>query len=149
MTPKERAEKVAAAMWSKDAASPWAGIEQESIDEGAATMALSVQKHHCNGHGICHGGIIYMLADTAFAFACNSRNQSSVAHHNSISYLAPGQLGDRLKAETTEISLAGRTGIYDVKISNQDGKIIAEFRGISRAIPGQMFDETEAQGDQS
>jgi len=141
MTPMERAESVAAAMWARDAASPWAGVGQVSVDEGTATMELSVQKNHCNGHGICHGGVIYLLADTAFAFACNSRNQSSVAHHNSISYLAPGQLGDRLTAVATEISLAGRTGIYDVTVTNQGGNVVAEFRGISRAIPGQMFDE--------
>jgi acyl-CoA thioesterase len=141
MTPDERAKRAAAAMWAADKASPWVGIEQVAIGEGTATMGLTVMPHHCNGHGICHGGIIYTLSDTAFAFACNSRNQSSVAHHNSISYLAPGQIGDRLTALATEISLAGRTGIYDVTVKNQDGRVIAEFRGISRIIRGQLFQE--------
>jgi acyl-CoA thioesterase len=141
MTPKERAEQAAAAMWAADAASPWAGIELISVDEATATMALTVQKHHCNGHGICHGGITFLLADSTFAFACNSRNQSTVAQHNFISYLAPGQLGDTLTATATEVSLTGRNGIYDVRITNQDGKLVAEFRGISRAVKGQMFDE--------
>ncbi len=139
MTPKQRAERAATTMWAADAASPWVGVEMQGSDEGTATMALTVQKHHCNGHGICHGGIIYMLADTAFAFAANSRNQSTVAHHNSISYLAPGQLGDRLTAIATEISLAGRTGIYDVTVTNQADKVVAEFRGISRSIKGLIF----------
>ena len=147
MTPKERAERAAAKMWAADAASPWVGVELESADEGAATMTLTVEKHHCNGHGICHGGIIYVLADTAFAFASNSRNQSTVAHHNFISYTAPGQLGDNLIAVASEISLAGRSGIYDVTVTNQNEKVVAEFRGISRAIKGHIFDEGNDLGD--
>jgi len=143
MTPEQRAERAATEMWSADAASPWVGIKLQSTGEGTSTMALTVEKHHCNGHGICHGGIIYMLADSAFAFASNSRNQSTVAHHNFISYTAPGQLGDHLTAIATEISLAGRSGIYDVTVTNQNDKVVAEFRGISRAIKGQNFDESE------
>ncbi len=143
MTPRERAERSAAAMMATDKASPWVGIKLQTVDEGSATMTLDVQSHHCNGHGICHGGIIYTLADTAFAFACNSRNQSTVAHHNAISYLTPGQPGDRLTAEASETRMAGRTGIYDVTVRNQNDQVIAEFRGISRAIKGQHFDENE------
>ena len=82
-----------------------------------------------------------MLADSAFAFACNSRNQSTVAQHNLISFVSPGRLGDRLIATATEISLTGRSGIYDVTVTNQDNQKIAEFRGISRAINGTLFDE--------
>ena len=141
LTPKQRAEKVAAVMWANDQASPWIGIELGEVDEGSAVMELTIEKHHCNGHGICHGGITYLMADTAFAFACNSRNQSTVAHHNLISYLAPGRLGDRLRAEAREVSLIGRSGIYDVKVTNQDGQMIAEFRGMSRAIRGQFIEE--------
>jgi acyl-CoA thioesterase len=141
ITSKQRAERAAAAMWAGDAASPWVGMQLDSVDEGTATLSLTVQKHHCNGHGICHGGITFMLADSAFAFACNSRNQSTVAQHNFISYLAPGQLGDHLTATATEVSLTGRTGIYDVKVTKRDGTMIAEFRGISRAIKGQLFTE--------
>ncbi|AUQ71447.1 hydroxyphenylacetyl-CoA thioesterase PaaI [Phaeobacter inhibens] len=141
MTPKERAEKSAAAMWAEDHASKWAGMEITHVDEGEATLELTVAQHHCNGHGICHGGVTFMLADSAFAFACNSRNQSTVAQHNVISFTAPGRLGDRLIATAHEVSLTGRSGIYDVTVINQDSQKIAEFRGFSRAIKGQLFDE--------
>ncbi|TMV07553.1 hydroxyphenylacetyl-CoA thioesterase PaaI [Ruegeria sediminis] len=141
MTPKERAEKAAAAMWAGDNASKWAGMAITLVDEGTATLEMTVEPHHCNGHGICHGGVTFMLADSAFAFACNSRNQSTVAQHNVISFVAPGQLGDRLIATASELSLTGRSGIYDVTVTNQDGRKIAEFRGFSRAINGTLFDE--------
>ena len=141
MTPKERAEKSAAAMWADDHASKWAGMEITHVDEGEAMLELTIAQHHCNGHGICHGGVTFMLADSAFAFACNSRNQATVAQHNVISFTAPGRLGDRLIATAREISLTGRSGIYDVAVINQDGRQIAEFRGFSRAVKGQLFDE--------
>ena len=141
MTPKERAERSAAAMWASDNASKWVGMTLAQVDEGHAVMELTVAPHHVNGHNICHGGIIFTLADSAFAFCCNSRNQATVAQHNTISFVAPGKLGDRLTATATEISLSGRSGITDVRVTNQDGTIIAEFRGASRAIKGRNFDE--------
>ncbi len=141
MTPKERAEKAAAAMWADDHASKWAGMEITHVDEGEAVLEMTVKQDHCNGHGICHGGVTFMLADSAFAFACNSRNQSTVAQHNNISFTAPGRKGDRLIATAREVSLTGRSGIYDVTVTNQAGLKIAEFRGLSRAIKGQLFDE--------
>ncbi|MBE1283917.1 MAG: hydroxyphenylacetyl-CoA thioesterase PaaI [Rhodobacteraceae bacterium] len=141
MTPKERAEKASAAMWRDDNASKWAGMEITHIDEGIATLEMTVEPHHCNGHGICHGGVTFMLADSAFAFACNSRNQSTVAQHNVISFTAPGRTGDRLIAKAREVSLTGRSGIYDVTVTNQNDDLIAEFRGMSRAIKGQLFEE--------
>lgn len=141
MTPKERAEKSSAAMWSSDNASKWAGMEIAEVDAGRAVLQLTVEAHHCNGHGICHGGVTFMLADSAFAFACNSRNQATVAQSNSITYTAPGRLGDRLTADAREVSLTGRSGIYDVTVKNQDDLVIAEFRGLSRAIKGQLFEE--------
>ena len=141
MNAKERARRAASAMWASDMASPWLGMELVRVEEGAATLALSVVSHHCNGHSICHGGIIFALADSAFAFACNSRNQSTVAQSNTITYLAPGRLGDRLEARATEVSLTGRSGITDVTVTNQNGDTIAVFRGLSRAIKGQLFDE--------
>ncbi len=141
MTPKERAEKACAAMWARDRASKWAGMALIQVDEGVAEMALTVEPHHCNGHDICHGGVIFTLADSAFAFACNSRNQSTVAQHNSITFLAPGRLGDRLTARAREVSLTGRSGITDVTVTDQTGRVIAEFRGLSRAIRGQLFEE--------
>jgi len=142
MTPKERAEKSAAAMWASDEASKWAGMRLVEVDEARAVLELDVRSHHCNGHGICHGGVTFMLADSAFAFACNSRNQSTVAQHNTISFTAPGQLGDRLTATATEVNLSGRSGIYDVTVTNQDGIRVAEFRGFSRAVKGNLFQES-------
>ncbi|MGX9356840.1 hydroxyphenylacetyl-CoA thioesterase PaaI [Roseobacteraceae bacterium S113] len=141
MTPNERAKRASEAMWARDAASQWAGFALGSVTEAEAQLTLEVAQHHCNGHGTCHGGVLFMLADTAFAFACNSRNQSTVAQHASVSFVAPAFAGDKLSAQAREISLAGRSGIYDVRVTNQDGKTIAEFRGMSRAIPGQLFDE--------
>ncbi len=141
LTPKDRAEKSAAAMWDSDQASKWAGMSIEAVEEGHATLTLTVEPHHCNGHGICHGGVTFMLADSAFAFACNSRNQATVAQHNMISFVAPGRLGDQLRAEAREVSLTGRSGLYDVSVRNQEGQLIAEMRGCSRAIKGQLFEE--------
>jgi acyl-CoA thioesterase len=141
LSPKSRAEQSAAAMWEGDKASQALGMKIETVDAGQAVLSLQVLPQHLNGHGICHGGITFALADSCFAFACNSRNQSTVAQHNMISYLAPATLGDILTATAQEISLAGRNGIYDVTVSNQNGTKIAEFRGYSRAIKGQLFQE--------
>ena len=141
MTPKERATKAAAVMWENDRSSPWVGMTLDDIDEGHSRMSLVVQSNHVNGHNICHGGIIFMLADSAFAFACNSRNQNTVAQHNSITYVSPGRLGDKLTARAHEVSLSGRNGVYDVTVTNQNNQVIAEFRGCSRAIRGQLFAE--------
>ena len=140
-TPKQRAEASAAAMWSGDRASAWFGMSLDSVDEGTATLSITVEAHHTNGHAICHGGVIFSLADSAFAFACNSRNQSTVAQHNTITFIAPGNLGDRLIAVAREVRLSGRSGIYDVTVKTDTGKVIAEFRGCSRAVPGTLFEE--------
>lgn len=141
LTPKQRAERAAQAMWSPDRASQWLGMQLEDVDEGTATLSLTVMPHHCNGHGMCHGGITFALADSAFAFACNSRNAATVAQQNSITYVAPAQIGDRLTARAEERALSGRSGIYDVQVTNQSGAVVAEFRGLSRQIKGQLFDE--------
>ena len=141
MTPKARAQKSAETMWNNDQASSWFGIRIDEIDEGFAVLSLTVEKKHTNGHGICHGGVTFALADSAFAFACNSRNQSTVAQHNTISYTAAVKLGDVLTATAKEISLIGRNGIYDVEVTNQEGLAVAQFRGCSRAIRGTLFEE--------
>ncbi len=141
LTAKERARQAADAMWSDDRASAWFGMELTHVDEGTATLTLTVEKHHTNGHGICHGGVIFSLADSAFAFACNSRNIATVAFQNAITYLAPGKLGDQLTADAREVSLSGRSGIYDVTIRRADGTTLAEFRGHSRALGTPLFDE--------
>ena len=141
LSPKERAERSAQIMWQEDKASQTMGMKLENVDEGKAELSLVVSETHVNGHQICHGGITFSLADSAFAFACNSRNQLTVAHHNIISYIAPAYLGDKLVAKATELALNGRNGIYDVKVTNQNNEVIAEFRGFSRAIKGQHFKE--------
>ena len=141
MTPKERAQKSAETMWNNDQASAWFGMRIDEIDEGFAMLSLTVEKKHTNGHGICHGGVTFALADSAFAFACNSRNQSTVAQHNTISYTSAVKLGDVLTATAKEISLIGRNGIYDVEVTNQEGLAVAQFRGCSRAIRGTLFEE--------
>ena len=141
MTPKERAEASAKALWAQDGASSWLGMEMVDVNEGSAILELTVQKHHCNGHQICHGGITFALADSAFAFAGNSRNRNAVAQHNVITYIAPARLGDRLRAEAREVSLQGRNGIYDVRVTNQERAVVAEFRGMLRVIKGHLFEE--------
>lgn len=141
MTPKERAERSALAMWADDKASAWVGMQLANIDEGTATLTLGIREDHCNGHGIGHGGVTFMLADSAFAFACNSRNAVTVAQHNTISFLAPVRLGDTLTATAVEVTLKGRSGITDVTVTNQSGDTVALFRGASRAIGGTLFEE--------
>ncbi len=141
MTPDERAEMAAAAMWANDKASSWLGLSIVSMHEGRAELSLVVEPHHLNGHGICHGGVVFALADSAFAFACNSRNQATVAQHNMISFVVPAHEGDALTAIAEEVSLNGRNGIYDVSVTNQTGQIVAEMRGLSRTISGQLFKE--------
>ena len=141
LTPSERARKSAEAMWSGDRASAWFGMSLDDVDEGRATLSLTVAEHHTNGHGICHGGVIFALADSAFAFACNSRNQATVAQHNTITYIAPAKLGDRLIAEAREVSLASRSGLYDVAVRTDTATTIAEFRGCSRMVRGTLFEK--------
>ncbi|MFP4274779.1 MAG: hydroxyphenylacetyl-CoA thioesterase PaaI [Paracoccaceae bacterium] len=141
MTPQERAERSAQAMWSNDRASPWLGASLDAVGPGTATLSFTVQDHHLNGHDICHGGYIFTLADSAFAFACNSYNRNVVAQHNAITYLSPGKGGERLTAVATEVSRTGRSGIYDVVVNGEDGRKVALFRGHSRQIDGQHFEE--------
>jgi len=141
MTPEERAERSAAAMWARDAASRWVGLTLDRIEPGRARMSVTIRDDHLNGHGICHGGVIFTLADSAFAFACNSRNAVAVAQHNSISYLSPGRLGETLTAEAREMALTGRSGLTDVTVTGGDGRIVALFRGASRQIGGTHFEE--------
>lgn len=141
MTPTERANRSAAALWSGDRASAWVGMTLTRTDEGTATLTLQIRADHCNGHGIGHGGITFLLADSAFAFACNSRNVATVAQHNTISYLAPVRLGDTLTATAIETTLTGRTGITDVTVTNQHGATVALFRGASRSLGTPLFEE--------
>lgn len=136
MAPQELAEASARAMWNDDSASQRLGMSLDHIAPGEATLSMTVTEAMSNGHGNCHGGYIFTLADSAFAFACNSYNQIAVAQHCSITYLVPGRIGDRLTAVAREVSRRGRSGIYDVRVINQDGVHVAEFRGHSRTVKG-------------
>jgi acyl-CoA thioesterase len=141
LSAQDIAERSARAMWAGDRASQWLGMSLDAVGPGTATTSFTVQDHHLNGHKICHGGYIFTLADSAFAFACNSYNQLAVAQHNSISYLAPGAGGERLVAHAVEVSRSGRNGIYDVTVTGAGGRVVAIFRGASRTIKGVHFDE--------
>lgn len=136
MTPQELAEASARAMWNDDSASQRLDMSLDHIAPGAATLSMTITAAMSNGHGNCHGGYIFTLADSAFAFACNSYNQLVVAQHCSITYLLPVHIGDRLTAAAREVSRRGRSGIYDIRITNQDGAHVAEFRGHSRTVKG-------------
>ncbi|MEO0401069.1 MAG: hydroxyphenylacetyl-CoA thioesterase PaaI, partial [Pseudomonadota bacterium] len=108
---------------------------------GTATLTMPIRPDMLNGHGICHGGMIFALADSAFAFACNTYNALTVAQSNQITYLAPGKAGDVLTATACEVARQGRSGTYDVTVTASDGSAIALFRGLSRTLKGQHFDE--------
>lgn len=137
--PQQLAEQCAQALWQSDNATRELGMSLDDIGPGKAVLGMQVSDVMSNGHGTCHGGFIFTLADSAFAFACNSYNQRSVAHHCSITYISAAHLGDRLTARATEVSRVGRSGIYDVVISRNDGDIVAEFRGHSRTIKGSLL----------
>ncbi|MEL7099250.1 MAG: hydroxyphenylacetyl-CoA thioesterase PaaI [Pseudomonadota bacterium] len=145
MTPEMRARRSADAMWAQDAASQGLGMSIIAVGPGTATLTMRVRDDMLNGHGICHGGYIFTLADSAFAFACNSYNRLAVAQSNTITYLSPGQPGDTLTAMAREVALAGRSGTYDVTVTGADGTPIALFRGLSRIINGTHFDEEDTQ----
>lgn len=139
---QSNAEKLARAcadaMWTSDNASRALGMELVDVGAGRATMAMTITDNMTNGHGMCHGGYIFTLADSAFAFACNSHNQNAVAQHCSVTFIRPGKRGDRMMAMAVERSRSARSGIYDITVTGGDGKVIAEFRGHSRVIEGQL-----------
>src|SRR5574343_1115624 len=123
-------------MWAQDRASQSLGMEVLAIAPGSATLAMTVREDMLNGFEICHGGLITTLADSTFAFACNSYNELTVASGFTVDLLAPGRLGDVLTARATEVSKAGRTGVYDIEVHNQRGERIAVFRGRSYTMRG-------------
>jgi acyl-CoA thioesterase len=135
----EIARACADAMWAEDSASKGLGMQFVSVEPGRATMAMTVTEKMVNGLNICHGGFIFSLADSAFAFASNTHNQRALAQHCSITYLAPAMLGDRLVARGVERHRAERSGIYDITVMREDGTPIAEFRGHSRTIEGKLL----------
>lgn len=138
----ELAARVGAAMFAADAASrEFLQMELVRCEPGRAVMRMQVREAMLNGHRICHGGLIFTLADSTFAFACNSRNHVTVAAGCSIEFLKPAQLGDVLTCEGEERLLQGRHGIYDMKVSNQRGEAVAMFRGKSAQIHGHVLKE--------
>jgi acyl-CoA thioesterase len=138
--PQALAELAGKAMYERDPASRALGMTLDEIRPGYARMSMPVRGDMLNGHGTCHGGYIFMLADSAFAFACNSHNFATVGAGCTIDYLAPGREGDVLCAEAVEQALAGKTGVYDIVVTNQEGRKLALFRGKSHRVSGHVID---------
>lgn len=141
LTPAEAqalAERVARGMWERDRASQALGMRIERVGPGFAELSMTVRGDMVNGHAICHGGLVFTLADSAFAFACNSTNFNTVAAGCSIEFLAPGREGDVLTATARERAQGKRAGVYDIDVRNQDGITIALFRGKSMRIRGNV-----------
>ncbi len=141
MTPDELARACADAMWGDDPASRSLGMALDHVGPGASRLSMAVREDMVNGHGMCHGGFIFTLADSAFAFACNTYNERVVAQHCAVTYIRPARLGMRLTASAQERSRAGRSGIYDVTVTSDDGTVIAEFRGNSRGLGSKFFED--------
>ena len=139
MNADELARKVADKLRSLEGTGAAWNVEIEDAREGYARIAMVVRADMLNGHKTCHGGMIFSLSDTAFAYACNSRNMETVAQNATISFLAPGREGDRLVAECREQALSGRSGVYAVTVSNQNGEKIAVFQGLSRSLGGPVL----------
>jgi acyl-CoA thioesterase len=138
---QQRAERAAAALFERDRASQALGMRIAAVRPGWARVVMRVRADMVNGHGLCHGGIVFALADSAFAFACNSHNESTVAAAASIDFLAAARAGDELTAEASEVWRTRRNGIYEISICNQDGERVALFRGRSYRIDGQVVSE--------
>ena len=136
MTPQQTAELVRAGMFARDRAAQSLAMRITHIAPGEATIEMAVRDDMLNGFDTCHGGFITTLGDTAFAYACNTRNELTVASGLSVDFVAPGRPGDVLVAEAKELSQAGRTGVYDVTIRNRQGQLIALFRGKSYSMKG-------------
>jgi acyl-CoA thioesterase len=135
------ADRIARTMLSQEGTGPAWGIEIEEAHEGYARIRMKLRPDMLNGHGIGHGGMIFALADTAFAYACNSRNLRSVAAQASIVFLDAAREDETLTAECAERALVGRSGVYDVKVTGEGGRVIAEFQGFSRSLGGTLIDE--------
>lgn len=133
------AQAVAAAMHARDAAAQALGIAIDAVGPGNAQLSMTVRPDMLNGHGVCHGGLIFTLADTAFAYACNSGNRVTLASGCSIEFLAPGRAGSRLHAKARVRASGGRTGVYDIEVSDHEDTLIALFRGKSYRIAGEVI----------
>jgi acyl-CoA thioesterase len=143
MTPEQLAAACAEAMYAADEASRRLGITIDDVSPGRATARMQVTDAMVNGHGICHGGYVFLLADTAFAFACNTYDAVTVAAGCDIVFVASARTGDALVAEARERVRFGRSGVYDVTVSTGDGSSIAEFRGLSRTVGRRLLEPGE------
>ena len=141
LTPKERAFKSGAIMIRNDLAFQKLGATLENVDDASAIVRLEIKQEHTNGHGFCHGGVIFTLADATFGFACNSYNMKAVAQNCTITYISPVKKKDILISEAKEIKKFGRSAIYDVTVKNQNEDLVAIFRGHSREVGKNLFDE--------
>jgi acyl-CoA thioesterase len=146
MDATELARACADAMWAEDEASRSLGIKVVTVEPGHAVLTMTVTERMVNGHKLCHGGYIFALADSAFAFACNTHNQRTVAQHCAVTFLHSAGLGDGLVAQAVERQRAGRSGIYDVTVTREEGFVIAEFRGHSRTIEGEWLPGVKLRG---
>lgn len=135
------ARRCADAMWSTDNASKTLGMKIDSVAPGCAELSMTVREDMVNGHDMCHGGMIFSLADSAFAFACNTHNQVAVAASCSIDFIRPAHCGDTLLAKATVVHQGASNGLYDVTISNQNGAVVAEFRGRSARLERSLIEE--------
>ncbi|MGI8697146.1 MAG: hydroxyphenylacetyl-CoA thioesterase PaaI [Mycobacteriales bacterium] len=135
----ELARRCAEAMYAADRASQALGITLDEVGAGRARGRMTVRADMCNGHGLCHGGFVFSLADSAFAFACNGYNQATVAAGCDIVFVRPVAAGDVLMAEACERVRVGRNGVYDVTVRREDGEVVAEFRGRSRTVAGSVL----------
>jgi acyl-CoA thioesterase len=140
MTPNEMADKIAHGMLAAEGTGPAWGIAIEEAREGYARIRMTLRRDMLNGHGIAHGGMVFALADTAFAYACNSRNVKTVAAQASIVFLDAARDGEVLVAEAQEQVLAGRSGVYSVSVRGEDGRAVAEFQGYSRSLGGTVIE---------
>lgn len=140
-TAQQVAQATRDAMCANDRASKMLGIEVLRVGPGTATLSMTVREDMLNGHDLCHGGLVSTLADSAFAYACNAYNEVTVASGFDVNLLAAARLGDVLTARASEVSKSGRTGVYDIDVSNQRGEAVAVFRGRSYTIKGKPLVE--------
>jgi acyl-CoA thioesterase len=143
LDPQALAEACAGAMWAEDRASQGLGMRIARVAPGEAEITVAIEPRMANGHGICHGGFIFALADSAFAFACNSSNRRTVAQSNTITFLRPARVGQLFTARAARAAESGRSGVYDVLVFDEEGRAIAAFRGLSRVIEGHLVPQPE------
>jgi acyl-CoA thioesterase len=141
MSDTDLARRVTLKMRETEGPTQTLGLALETVDVGFARVSMIIRKEMLNGVGTCHGGVLFTLADTAFAYACNSRNSATVAQQAAIAFLSPAREGDTIVAQAQELALEGRTGVYQVMLANQDGRVVAIFDGLSRTLGQPILDE--------